>query len=107
VTKRRRPQRGRAVPPPHAGEPPVTNPALRAAVLEAVDTQLELDDPPETRQTLERLVAQGYTREGARELLAAAVLSEIFDVMSSGQPYDAARYKAALARLPRLPCDEE
>ncbi len=106
MTKRRRPQRGRAVSPPHAGEPPATNPALRAAILEVVDSQLEQDDPPETRQTLERLVARGYTREGARELIATAVISEIFDVLSKGQPYDAVRYKAALARLPRLPWDD-
>jgi hypothetical protein len=105
MIKRRRPQRGRVALPPHTGEPPATNPALRAAILEVVDTQLEQDDPPETRQTLERLVVQGHTREGARELIATVVISEIFDVMASGKAYDAARYKVALAQLPQLPWD--
>ena len=48
-----------------------------------------------------------YVREGARELIATAVVSEIFDVMKQGQPYNAERFKAALARLPRLPWEPE
>lgn len=107
MTQRRRPLRGRAVPPPQANEPPSNNPALRAAIFEAVDNQLAMGDPPETRQTLERLVAQGHTREGARQLIACVVTSEIFDVMKQGQPYNAERYKAGLARLPRLPWDPD
>ena len=35
-----------------------------------VGTQLRDGTPPETRQTFERLVAEGYTPEGARQLLA-------------------------------------
>lgn len=106
MTQRPR-RRGRGAPPPEPLTAPVANPALRAALLEAVDNQLALGDPPEARQTLERLVAQGYTREGARQLIATAVLSEIFDVMKSGKPYDAERYKGVLARLPRLPWEPE
>lgn len=104
--QRRRP-RGRAATPAAASptDIPAANPALRAAILEVVDNQLAMDEPPEVRQTLERLVAEGHTREGARELIATAVMAEIFDVMASGKPYDEARYKAALARLPRLPWD--
>ncbi len=105
MTQRPR-RRGRAVPPPAPDEPQSANPALRAAILEVVDNQLAMGQPPETRQTLERLVAQGYTREGARELIATAVVAEIFDVMKAGKPYDEARYKAALARLPRLPWED-
>lgn len=102
--QRRRP-RGRAAPPAAASptDIPAANPALRAAILEVVDSQLATGEPPEARQTLERLVAEGHTREGARELIATAVVAEIFDVMAAGKAYDEARYKAALARLPRLP----
>jgi len=104
MLKRRRPQRGQAAPPqaPDANHAQATNPALRAQLLEIVEQQLSTGDPPETRATLERLVGMGYTREGARELIAVAVTSEIFDVMARGEPYDAARYKAALARLPEI-----
>lgn len=102
MSKRRRPQR-RPTPGLPAALPPAANPALQAAIMEIVEQQLASSDPPETRQTLDRLVADGYTREGARQLIAHAVLREIFVVMSSGRPYDAARYRAALARLPDLP----
>lgn len=99
-TPRRRPRT--AARSPDHGQPPVTNPALRAAILEVVDNQLAMGEPPEVRATLERLVAAGYTREGARELLAYVVTHEIFEVMSQGKPYNAARYRAALLRLPHF-----
>lgn len=101
--KRQRPRRRPTILPQGYGEPQSTNPALRAAVLQLVEKQLSSGNPPETRQTLERLVEAGYSREGAINLIATAVVSEIFDVMARGEAYDAARYYAALARLPRLP----
>lgn len=105
MAKRRKPQRHGPARAPGSDQPPATNPALRAVILEVVDNQLRDNTPPEARQTLERLVRMGYTREGARELIATAVVTEIFDVMKSQQPYDQDRYLAALARLPTLPWD--
>jgi len=80
-----------------------TNPALGAAIMEVVDNQLREGTPPETRQTLDRLLATGYPETEARRLIACAVTSEIFDVLTNHQPYDEARYIAALHRLPTLP----
>ncbi len=82
---------------------PETNPAAGAAIMEVVDNQLRDGTPPETRQTLDRLLADGHTEEEARRLIACAVTSEIFDVLKNHQPYDEARYLAALHRLPTLP----
>ena len=82
------------------------NPALQAAVLEVVDTQLRAGLPPATQQTVARLVAAGYSGEEARRLAACAVISEIVDVLQRSQPYDEARYVAALHRLPTLPWEE-
>lgn len=104
--KRKRPQRHPIAPYSERAEPPETNPQLAAAVLEIVDTQLRDGTPPETRQTFERLVAAGYTPEGARQLLAHVVIREIFQVMARGEMYNQARFIAALQRLPALP-DEE
>ena len=103
MTRKRRPQRRAVVPDPTRGQPPATNPQLAAVILEIVDTQLRDHDPPETRQTFDRLIAAGYSPEGARQLLAHVVVSEIFTVMARGERYDAARFRAALARLPALP----
>ncbi len=82
---------------------PETNPAVGAAIMVVVDNQLRDDTPPETRQTLDRLLAAGYPEEEARRLIACTVTSEIFDVLKNHQPYDEARYLAALHRLPTLP----
>ena len=103
MTRKRRPQRQKPLPSPERGQPPAANPRLRDAILEIVDTQLSEGDPPETRQTLERLVEAGYTPEGARQLIAHVVVSEIFAVMARGEQYDEARFIAGLKRLPKLP----
>jgi hypothetical protein len=104
MTRKRRPQRRAAVPPQQL--PPAANPQLAATILEIVDTQLRDGNPPETRETFDRLIGMGYSPEGARQLLAHVVVAEIFTVMARGERYDAARFVAALRRLPTLPGDE-
>ena len=105
MTRKRRPQRHNTPLPQQL--PPAANPQLGAAILEVVDTQLRDRTPPETYATFERLVGLGYTPEGARQLLAHVVVREIFTVMARGESYDAARFVAALHRLPALPDDAE
>src|SRR5205085_5091875 len=82
---------------------PSYNPVLQAAIYEVVDNQLRDGTPPETRQTLDRLIAEGHARQEARRLIACAVVSEIFNVLQRHEPYDEARYIAALRRLPTMP----
>ena len=103
MTRKRRPQRHAAAPYAQHREAPETSPQLAAAILEIVDTQLREGTPPETRQTFDRLVAEGYTPEGTRQLLAHVVVREIFTVMARGEHYDQTRFVAALQRLPSLP----
>jgi peroxiredoxin family protein len=79
------------------------SPMLQAAMYEVVDNQLRDGTPLETRQTLERLIAEGHTRQEARRLIACAVVSEIFDILQRHEPYDETRYIAALRRLPMMP----
>ena len=79
------------------------NPVLQALIYEVVDNQLRDGTPLETRQTLERLIAEGHTRQEARRLIACVVVSEIFDILQRREPYDETRYIAALRRLPMMP----
>ncbi|MDA1117055.1 MAG: hypothetical protein O2979_03430 [Proteobacteria bacterium] len=79
----------------------------RAAIEEVIENQIRNNDPPETRQTLDRLVGSGHPRAEAKRLIACALVSELFDVMKSEKPYDNARYLANLNRLPELPWDEK
>jgi hypothetical protein len=83
------------------------NPHLRRAILEIVDNQLRDNNPPETKETLTRLMAEGRSRKEAIELIACVVSTEIFEVLKSGRPYDNARFVAALRALPRLPWETD
>ncbi|MGP0068582.1 MAG: hypothetical protein ACLQGP_33905 [Isosphaeraceae bacterium] len=79
------------------------NPRLRHALMAVVENQLRDGNPPETSETLARLMAKGYPREKAMDLIACVVCTEIFDVFRRNQLYDQSRYIAGLRRLPRLP----
>jgi regulator of protease activity HflC (stomatin/prohibitin superfamily) len=76
---------------------------VRAAIFQAVDQQLADGDPPEAQETLERLMAEGYTRNDAREYIACAMADEMFQIMQREREYDRARYVNLLRRLPTLP----
>ena len=84
-----------------------SNPVLNAAIMEVVDNQISNNDPPQTRQTLQRLVADGHSEEEARRLIACVVSAEIFDVLKQQQPFDLNRFVKDLDKLPELPWDEE
>ena len=45
----------------------IENPHLRDAILEVVENQLHDNDPPETRETFQRLLAETYTEEEAKK----------------------------------------
>ena len=80
------------------------NPAVvRAAILEVVENQLRDGTPPETKQTFQRLVAEGHSEQDAKRLIAVVVTSEIFNRLKHNQPDNEARFIAALHRLPKLP----
>lgn len=82
------------------------NPQLHAAIMEIVETQMLERNPPETKQTYDRLCAEGFSEAEAKRLLGCVVTSEIFEVLKQGEPYDPVRYTKALAQLPKLPWDE-
>ena len=80
-----------------------TNPVLKHEILEVVNNQLENSDPPETKQTYDRLVANGISDQEARRLIGCVVSSEIFDVLKQQQLFDHARFVKTLNKLPKLP----
>ena len=84
-----------------------SNPVLNAAIMKVVDNQIRDNDPPQTGQTLQRLVADGHPEKEAKRLIACVVSAEIFDVLKQQQPFDLDRFVKALDKLPALPWDEE
>jgi hypothetical protein len=79
------------------------NKHLNAAIMEVVENQLRDMDPPETRQTYDRLLAEGIPEKEAKRLLGAVVASEIFDILKKQEPFNLARFTKALSDLPKLP----
>lgn len=83
-----------------------TNPRLNAAILEVVENQLRDLDPPETKQTYERLLAEGIPEKEAKGLIGCVVASEMYYILKREEPFDMARFVKALSELPKLPEDE-
>ncbi len=84
-----------------------TNPELGRAILEVVENQIRDNAPPETRQTVDRLLAEGYTADEARRLISTAVTVEIFHIMRDHEPFNRERFLWNLAQLPREPWDND
>jgi hypothetical protein len=80
-----------------------TNSHLTAAFLEVVENQLREDNPPETRETLSRLMAEGYSREDAVLLIAQAVCVEAYTILKTKKEFNHDRYVRNLSALPQEP----
>jgi len=85
---------------------PKFNPHLRAAFLEVVENQLRDNNPPETKQTFDRLVKEGYSQEEAKDLIGSVVASEAFEVLKKKEEFNHKRFVDALDKLPELPGGE-
>jgi len=76
------------------------NPRLQAAYLEIVDNQLRDNDPPETRQTFDRLRKLKISERDAKILIASAIALETFEIMKYKKPFDQKRFIRNLNLLP-------
>ncbi|NIP73083.1 MAG: DUF2384 domain-containing protein [Gammaproteobacteria bacterium] len=96
-----------AAPPPDAGDSEEARAERRELVMEAIELQMADNDPPETRETYDRLRREDHSHDETMNLIGCVLGNEIFEVMRSGRRYDRDRYVAALKNLPALPWDEE
>ena len=81
------------------------NKRLNKAFMEVVDNQLRDLNPPETRQTFDRLLAEGFPEKEAKRLIGCVVAAEIYDVLRNNEPFEITRFTKALSELPKLPED--
>jgi len=81
------------------------NPNLKAAFTEVVENQINDNDPPETRVTLERLISEGISEEDAKIYIAQAVSLEVWDIMKNRKEFDMKRYVRNLRNLPSEPSE--
>ena len=75
---------------------------VRDGFLDTVVNQMNSGEPPETRATHARLVAEGYSDNEALHLMSAALRMEMNRMLAEARPFDTARYCAMLRKLPSL-----
>jgi len=80
---------------------------LRKAIMEVIQNQIRDDNPPETKQTYERLQKEGFSEKETLKLIGYVVASEVFAVLKENRKYDNDKYIAALNALPDLPWDKK
>lgn len=73
---------------------------LNAAIRRILDNQLEAGDPPETKQTLDRLRSSGLSDSESRRLISCVIAGEIFDIMKHRRSFNQTRFLERLAMLP-------
>ena len=77
---------------------------MRKIFMEIIDNQIRDNSPPETKQTLDRLISEGISEKEAKDTIGCVVISEIFDVLKNKEDFNEERYIAALNKLPEQPC---
>ncbi|MCX5973207.1 MAG: hypothetical protein NTU59_00725 [Coprothermobacterota bacterium] len=77
------------------------DPKFKTTILEVVNTQLKSGDPPETRQTFNRLIGEGISEEAAKIYIGQAIVVEIFNILKHGEVFNLGRYRKNLSRLPK------
>ena len=80
------------------GEP--INPRLHVTLHQVVANQILADDPPETWQTVQRLVGLGYDWHNVMHLIMGPVTETVWGALADNRPFDRADFLRRLAELP-------
>jgi hypothetical protein len=80
------------------GEP--FSPRLHIAMHQVVANQLLADDPPETWQTVQRLIGLGYDWHNVMHMIAALVSEDVYRAMKEHRQFDPGDYARRLNELP-------
>ena len=73
---------------------------VRDAMLETVLGQINDNDPPEARDTYDRLVFGGHSNSQALRLMSAVLKGEMERMIGEGTPFDNERYSELLRKIP-------
>ncbi len=82
-----------------------TNPKLKESFIEVVENQIRDNDPPEAKETFERLISDGVSEDDAKIYIGQAICVEIWDTMKNKKEFNSQRYVRNLKRLPAEPSE--
>ena len=73
---------------------------VRDVMLDTVLGQIDSNDPPEARETYDRLIDSGASNNQALHAMAAVLRGEMNRMLTDSTPFDNARYAQALKKIP-------
>ncbi len=72
------------------------------AVFEAINNQIQNDDPPQTKQTYDRLMKAIKNHDEVMKYIGVVMMAEILDILKSRKPFNKKRYIGRLNKLPDI-----
>ncbi len=78
---------------------------FREQVFKIIKNQLRNNDPPETKETYDRLRELGYDDYETRQLIGQCLVVELFGIFKFSKPFNLERYIKNLKALPEEPED--
>ncbi|MBC3364881.1 hypothetical protein [Pseudomonas sp. SWRI154] len=72
-------------------------------LIQAIENQIESDNPPAAKATFNKLTLVGYEREEILNLMAHVLAVEIDAILEEDRPFNTQWYEAALRALPEMP----
>ena len=79
----------------------------RVTLTQAIENQIESDNPPAAKATFNKLTLVGYEREDILNLMAHVLAVEIDAMLEEDRPFNTDWYETALRALPELPPENQ
>ncbi len=78
-----------------------------STLIQAIENQIDSDNPPAAKATLNKLTLVGYERDDILNLMAHVLAFEIDAMLEEDRAFDTQWYETALRALPELPPEKE
>ena len=76
-------------------------------LIEAIENQIESENPPAAKATINKLTLVGYEREDILQMMAHVLAVEIDALLEEDRPFNTEWYETALRALPTLPPEKQ
>ena len=74
-----------------------------STLTQAIENQIETDNPPAAKATFNKLTLVGYEREEILHMMAHVLAVEIDALLEADRAFDTQWYEEALRALPEMP----
>ncbi|NWA04282.1 hypothetical protein [Pseudomonas gingeri] len=78
-----------------------------STLVQAIENQIESDNPPAAKATFNKLTLVGYERDEILNLMAHVLAVEIDAMLDDDRAFNTDWYEAALRALPELPPEKQ